>query len=57
MFGTTHFIIFRIHTPFKTPNDTGGIVTMVHPNEIKRRLEEQEHETQRTLDAIYTMER
>ena len=44
-------------TPSKTPNDTSGIVTMVHPNEIKHHLEEETCETQRTLDVIYTMER
>ena len=30
---------------------------MVYPNEIKCFLEEQARETQRTLDAIYAMER
>ena len=44
-------------TPFETPNDTNGIVTMVHPNEIKCHLEEQACETQRTLDAIYATRR
>ena len=29
----------------------------MHPDEIKRRLEEQARETQRTLDAIYATER
>ena len=43
-------------TPSKTSNDTSNIVNMVHPNEIKRRLEEQARETQRTLDAIYATE-
>ena len=44
-------------TPFETPNNTSGIVIMVHPDEIKCHLEEQAHETQRTLYAIYVMER
>ena len=44
-------------TPFETPNDINGIVTMVHPDEIKHRLKEQARETQRTLDAIYATER
>ena len=30
---------------------------MVHHDEIKRHLEEKARETQRTLDAIYAMER
>ncbi len=30
---------------------------MVHPDEIKHRLEEQARETQKTLEAIYTTER
>ena len=44
-------------TPFETPNDTSSIVTMVHLDEIKCHLEEQAREKQRTLDAIYAMER
>ena len=44
-------------TPFEAPNDTSSIVTMVHPDEIKHCLEEQARETQKTLDAIYAMER
>ena len=30
---------------------------MVHPNEIKCHLEEKAHENQKTLEAIYAMER
>ena len=44
-------------TPSKTPKDTNGIVTMVHPDEIKHCLEEQAQENQKTLEAIYAMER
>lgn len=56
-----HNPLYNFENPFgthlKTPNDTNSIVTMVHPNEIKRHLEEKVCETQRTLDAIYTTER
>ena len=56
-----HNPLYSFENPFGTPsetsNDTSGIVTMVHPNEIKCCLEEQTRETQRTLDAIYATER
>ena len=44
-------------TPFETLKDTNSIVIMVHPDEIKRCLEEKAYENPKTLEAIYTMER
>ena len=39
-------------TPFEMPKDMNGVVIMVHLDEIKHFLEEQAHETQKTLEAI-----
>ena len=44
-------------TPFETPKGENSLIDIVHPDEIKRHLEEQARENQKTLEAIYAMER
>ena len=56
-----HNLLYSFENPFGTPSETpkgeNSLVTMVYPNKIKCRLEEQACENQKALEAIYAMER
>ena len=44
-------------TPFETPEGQNSLITMVHPDEIRRCLEEQVCENQKNSEEIYAMEK
>ena len=55
-----HNPLYSFENPFGTPFDTPmgeNILTNMHPEEIKCRLEEKAHENERLMEAIYARER
>lgn len=56
-----HNPLYSFENPFGTPFETSqgaySLVTMVHPDEVQRRIDEQAREDNFFLDALYAKER